>query len=374
MPMKIGIDAKWYFEGNPSGKRVVKNLVDYILKIDDKNEYVIFLDRKYKKDAFPVKEGRNLKLCYVWAGINALSNIFVLPFYTNRFKLDATLYQTYISPFDRGRKIAYIHDILYLSNPEYYTFIERVYFSPVKFLIKLASAIITVSNEEKKRLLHYKHSRDPEKIIVAYHGVDASFAPRANQSASAIEEIKRRFSLPDQFLLYVGRLNLRKNLDNLVRAIALLKNTKIPLVIVGGEDLKKTHHIEIIKQLGIENRIHSTGAVYKDLNLIYSLATIFCFPSHAESFGLPPLEAMASGVPVVVSNTTSLPEICGDAGNYVDPESPQDIASAIDSLLINDQLYEQKKKLGLIQAKKFRWEQSAQITIDCIESCIGKNA
>src|SRR5258706_2924939 len=170
--MKIGIDAKWYFEVNPSGKRVVKNLVDYILKIDDKNQYVIFLDRRHKNEAFPVKEGRNLKLCYVWAGINGLSNIFVLPFYTNRYKLDATLYQTYISPFDKGKKIAYIHDILYLSNPEFYTLIERLYFSPVKYLIKLASAIITVSKEEKKRLLHYNHSRDPDKIIVAYHGMD----------------------------------------------------------------------------------------------------------------------------------------------------------------------------------------------------------
>ncbi len=367
--MRIGIDAKWYFDGPPSGKRVVRSLVDHMLKMDDENEYVIFLNKEHRKEKFYGREGKNVKLCYVWAGNNGLSNIFVLPFYANRFKLDATLYQTFISPFDRGKRIAYIHDVLYLSNPEYYTFIERLYFYPVDFLIKWASAIITVSNEEKRRLLEHKYSNDPDKITVAYHGVDPSFAPREDQPATSIEEVKRKFSLPDQFILYVGRLNLRKNLDNLVRAIPRLKNTEIPLVIVGGEDLKQTHHIEIIRQLGIENRIHSTGPVYKDLGIIYSLATIFCFPSHAESFGLPPLEAMASGVPVVVSNTTSLPEICGEAGNYVNPDRPEEIALAIDNLLSNEQLYEEKKKLGLKQAKGFTWERAARITIDCIESC-----
>jgi len=370
--MRIGIDAKWYFEGPPSGKRVVRNLVDYMLKIDHKNQYVIFLDRKQKAENFPFKEGKNMKLCYVWAGNNALSNLFVLPFYSSHHKLDATLYQTFVSPFDKGKKIAYIHDVLFLSNPEYYTIYERMYFAPLKLLTQWASAIITVSNEEKKRLLDYKYSHEPGKIIVAYHGVDPSFAPRANQPVAAVEEVKRRFGLPDQFLLYVGRLNLRKNVDNLLRAIPLLRNKSIPLVIVGADNWKKTNHAEIISQLGTENRIHFTGAVYKDLGIIYSLATIFCFPSHAESFGLPPLEAMASGVPVVVSNTTSLPEICGEAGNYVNPDSPEEIALAIDNLLINHQLYEQKTHLGLMQAKKFTWEQAAQTTIDCIESCMNK--
>jgi glycosyltransferase involved in cell wall biosynthesis len=340
-----------------------------MLKIDDANLYTVFINRKHKTQKFPFKEGKNLKLCYIWAGNNALSNLFVLPFYASHYKLDATLYQTFISPFGKGKKIAYIHDVLFLSNPEYYTIYERLYFAPLKFLTRWASAIITVSNEEKKRLLEYNYSHDPEKIIVAYHGVDPSFAPRENQPAGSIAEVRRRFRLPDQFLLYVGRLNLRKNIDNLLRAVPLLKNEKIALVIVGADNWKKTNLAVTVKQLGTENRIHFTGAVYKDLGIIYSLATVFCFPSHAESFGLPPLEAMASGVPVVVSNTTSLPEICGEAGNYVNPDRPEEIAAAIDNLLSNEQLYEKKKKLGLWQAKGFTWERAAQITIDCIESC-----
>jgi len=282
------------------------------------------------------------------------------------------LYQTFISPFGKGRKIAYIHDVLFLSNPEFYTLYERLYFAPLKLLTHWASAIITVSNEEKNRLLKYKYAEDPDKIVVAYHGVDPSFAPRESQPVAAVEEMRRKFNLPDLFLLYVGRLNLRKNIDNLLRAVPLLEDKKVLLVIVGADDWKKTNHGRIIRQLGIESRLNFTGAIYKDLGVVYSLATVFCFPSQAESFGLPPLEAMASGVPVVVSNTTSLPEICGEAGNYINPDRPEEIASAIDNLLINHQLYEHKKQLGLKQAKKFTWERAAQTTIDCIESCMNK--
>jgi glycosyltransferase involved in cell wall biosynthesis len=368
--MKIGIDAKWYFEGPPSGKRVIRNLVDCILRIDNQNEYVIFLNKKHSAEQFSLRNKANVKLCYVWASNNALSNIFVLPFFSNRHKLDATLYQTFISPFDKAKKIAYIHDVLFLSNPEYYTWPERLYFAPLKFLTKWASAIITVSEEEKKRLIRFKYSKDPEKIVVAYHGVDQTFAPAEQHSPHEVEIIKHKFSLPDKFILFVGRLNLRKNVDNLLRAIPLLKNKTISLVIVGADNWKKSNHEVIVKELGIEERIDFKGGVYKDLDIIYSLATVFCFPSHAESFGLPPLEAMASGVPVIISNTTSLPEICGAAGTYIDPLRPDQIADAIDNLLINDQLYEEKKRLGLERAKTFTWEAASKTIINCLKSCI----
>jgi len=320
--MKIGIDAKWYFEGPPSGKRVVRSLTDHMLKIDDANDYYIFLNKKHEKEFFPGKGKRNVTLCYVWAGNNFVSNVFVLPFFSNRYQLDVLLYQNFVSPFDKAKRIAYIHDVLFLSNPEYYTVYERMYFAPLKFLTKRADLIITVSEEEKKRLLAFGFSDQKEKIVVAYHGVDPSFRPAERYLPTAIEKVKLKFKLPDVFLLYVGRLNLRKNVDNLLRAIPQLKDKAIPLVVVGADNWKKSNHERIIKTLGIENRIHFTGAIYQELGEVYAMARIFCFPSYAESFGLPPLEAMASGVPIVVSNTTSLPEICGDAVNYISPDKP----------------------------------------------------
>jgi glycosyltransferase involved in cell wall biosynthesis len=366
--MKIGIDAKWYFEGPPSGTRVVRSLVDHLLAVDDHNEYVIFLNRSHRKRRFPSNEKSNFSLCYVWAGNNLLSNLFILPFYSATLKIEALLYQNFISPFDKAKKIAYIHDVLFLSNPEYYTVYERLYFAPLKWLTRFSNALITVSEEEKKRLLHFNFCLNEKKITVVYHGVDSSFKPAENFEYATKVELRQKYRLPERFLLFVGRLNVRKNVDNLLVAISLLKDQSISLVIVGGVDWRKSNHNITIEKLGISDRVIFTGPVYKDLGIIYSMATVFCFPSLAESFGLPPLEAMASGVPVVVSNTTSLPEICGDAGTYIDPTNPGSIATGIDELLADEQLCLRKRELGLIQAEKFNWYKAARVTIACIES------
>lgn len=367
--MKIGIDAKWYFEGPPSGKRVVRSLVDHLLKSDDRNEYFIILNKKHRGRTFPVKESKNHHLCYVWAGNNLLSNMFLLPFLTYKNDLDALLYQNFTALFGRGKRIAFVYDVLFLSNPEYYTIYERLYFAPLRFLTQKAHAVITISEEEKKRLLHFKLSDDAGKIAVAHPCIDPGFAQREEHPPTVLDEVRLKFGLPPRFLLFVGRLNARKNIGNLLRAIPLLNNKDIQLVIVGADDWKKSNHDQVVKELGIESRILFTGGVGdKQLEIIYSLASVFCFPSYAEGFGLPPLEAMASGVPVVVSNTTSLPEVCGEAGNYVSPDKPEEIAMAIDSLLSNDQLYAEKKRLGLLQVKKFTWERAAQTVLRCIET------
>jgi glycosyltransferase involved in cell wall biosynthesis len=260
--------------------------------------------------------------------------------------------------------------VLFLSNPEFYTIYERLYFFPLKYLTRYAHAIITVSEEEKNRLIKHQFSNTRQKITVAHHGVDPSFAPFTEKDNSIAEEVRRQFLLPEKFLLFVGRLNLRKNIDNLLQAIALLVNQDIKLVIVGSVDWKQSEHIKTIEKLGIKDRVIFTGAIYNQLEIIYSISTLFCFPSFAESFGLPPLEAMASGVPVIVSNTTSLPEVCGKAGNYIDPTNPSSIASVIDDLLNNAELYSTKRRQGLEQAKKFTWENAANTVIDCIERTV----
>lgn len=365
--MRIGIDAKWYFEGPPSGRRVVRALVEAMLRHDQTNEYYIFLNQRHRAEQFPV-QGPNIHLVYVWAGNNQLSNVFVLPYYSTRYKLEVILYQNFVSPFGAGKKIAYIHDVLFLSNPEFYTAYERLYFAPLKFLTRRADAVITVSEEERKRLIHFGFAKDPDKLFVAHHGVDSTFLPSDNYDTKRVEAVKLRYSLPDRFLLFVGRLNLRKNVDNLLKAVAQLEDKSIPLVIVGSTNWKESNHIQTIKTLGIEDRVQFKGSIDQDLGIVYSLSTLFCFPSFAESFGLPPLEAMACGVPVVVSDTTSLPEICGDAGNYVAPDRPELIAATIDSLLRNGELYESKKMLGLAQARKFTWENAARRVLQVMET------
>jgi glycosyltransferase involved in cell wall biosynthesis len=195
---------------------------------------------------------------------------------------------------------------------------------------------------------------------VVYLGADKDFQPHEKIDPVFLLNIRQKYSLPEKYLLYVGRLNVRKNIFNLLRAISLLRQD-IPLVIVGDYDWKMPSLDDLIQELGIKERIVFTGSVPgKDLTIIYALAHLFCFPSYEEAFGLPALEGMASGVPIIVSDRSSLPEICGEAGNYVNPDSPENIAAIIDALMIDSKLREHKRQLGLLRAQQFKWEYSAR--------------
>lgn len=367
--MRIGIDAKWFYEGPPSGKVVIQNLVEQLAKVNPDHNLFFFLDETAKDREFPFQSS-TIHPEYVWAKNNLLSNLFVLPRASRHLNLDVLVYQNFPAYSSSYTQIAYIHDIIFLTHPQYYTRRERLYFSPLKCLAKRADLVCTVSQAEKERLLRHYHL-PPDMVDVIHHGVNPMFRPFGNQSCDMITKMQNQYKLPQTFLLYVGRLNVRKNVFNLLKAIPYLKNTQIPLVIVGGYDWKMTDVQQTINQLNIQNRLIFTGPVFgESLAAIYSLAKVFCFPSFEESFGLPPLEAMASGIPVVVSNTSSIPEICGDAGNYVNAHDPQDIARVIDRLLEDPNLYHQKSVLGLERSKHFTWQKAAENLLKSCEKAV----
>jgi glycosyltransferase involved in cell wall biosynthesis len=366
--MRIGLDAKWFFNGPPSGRVVTRNHVKHLLKIDRSNEYYLFLDRRDKKEIFPYK-GINIHLVYIWADNNLISNVFILPYYGRKLNLDVIIFQNFPGNSGHYASISFIHDTLFLSHPQYYTYCERLYFTPLRILSRKATRICTISNEEKKRLLRYGYKINENDIDVIYHGVSDAFKPIEYYSKDTLETIKRKYHLPDQYLLFVGRLNERKNIYHLINAIPSLNDKDILLVIVGEKDWKMFDLDRLIKKVGIKDRIVFTGPIYNDdLACVYAMAKIFCFPSYAEGFGLPPLEAMAAGVPIVVSNTTSLPEVCGDAGTYVNPNSAKEIASAINRLMENKLYYEQQCERGINQAAKFTWDAAAHRLLKTCES------
>ena len=368
--MKIGIDAKWYFAGPPSGHMVIKNIVDQILTLKDDNQYILFLDKKFR-DKKNVFSNKNITTVFIWAGNNLLSNLFILPIFAELYKVDIVVYQNFSSFFGKHKKISYIHDILFLSHPHFYTLIEKIYFSPLKFLANISDTIITVSETEKKRLTEYGFKKN---IYSVYHGVNQMFKPRDNYEKIFLDEIRNTFSLPERYILYVGRLNTRKNILNVIKAISRLKND-IKLVIVGKEDWKIFNFNKIINDLKIKNKIIFTGFVFGEkLAAIYALSEIFIFPSYAESFGLPPLEAMASGIPVVVSNATCIPEICGNVGYYVDPDDFIIMSSIIDDILDkkNKEAILVKIRSGVERSKSFTWESSIKKIIQICETTIKK--
>jgi glycosyltransferase involved in cell wall biosynthesis len=358
--MRIGIDAKWYYGGPPSGVRVIQSLVQALVDYDKTNEYVIFLDKKFKHKNFDTIKAPNVTLVFLWAENNLLSNVFVLPFKAKPYKLDVLVFQNFVSPFFRAKKIAYIFDVLFVSFPEFFTAKERIYFFFIKYFGWFADGIITLSKEEKKRLIQFGFAKE-SRIYPIYIGVDSTFKPLKDHDASVVRLVKEKFKLPDRFLLYVGRLNARKNIELLIKAMPQLNDQSIPLVVAGREDWKHSNYKELAEDLGVLDKIIFTGWTEEDeLPIVYALATIFCFPSFAEGFGLPPLEAMASGVPVIVSNATSLPEICGGAAKYVSPQQPKEMTAAINSLIENQTDYAEKREQGVTHAKEFTWINTAK--------------
>jgi glycosyltransferase involved in cell wall biosynthesis len=358
--IKLGIDAKWYFKGPPSGHMVVKNLVDEMIICNNEHiELYLLITSEFKKQAtayFPA----HIKLIFLPAIPNLLNNVFLIPIYARRFALEVLLFQNFNSLWPKNLlKVAYIHDVLFLDHPQYYSAAELFYFRKMKSLATKADLIITISNTEKERLV-INNIADSSRISVIYHGINSDFKVISSYSAARIKAVKLKYHLPPKYLLCVGRVNIRKNISSLVSALKLIDDKTIKLVIVGeqgntADALKAQLQVE-----SLANRVVFTGHVPEDdLHLIYANATVFCFPSFAEGFGLPPLEAMQCGVPVIVSNRTAMPEICGDAAVYINPDDIEDIAQKINNLLNDQELYRKKVTAGVNHARQFTWPKSA---------------
>lgn len=287
-----------------------------------------------------------------------------------------------------GKKtVVTIHDLIYLVYPSHYPPGTRgkVRWLKQRQLLARVDAVITISETSKKDICRFT-GLPPEKVHVVH------LAPKERPSklvtTAGLAKIRKKYSLPKEFVLYVGDVNYNKNIVNLVEACKL---AKAHLVIAGkhAKDVEnlglslyelegprdwirfladKPHpekvHYEKLKKEFDESNVSVLGYVPDDeLAAIFKLATLYCQPSRYEGFGLPPLEAMQAGLPVVAGKTQALVEVLGDAALYADPESPQDFAKQIRKLTKP----ETRKKyiaLGTKQAKKYTWDQTAQGTID----------
>ncbi len=359
--MIIGIDAKWFFRGPVSTRVVLQNLLAELFALFPEHEWIIFLDKKDEQTHFPFKS-EHIKLQYIWAGNNMLSNVFLLSGYLKSSQVDVMVYQTFPSLIHAVPSISFIHDVLFRRFPQFFTWKERLYFSPLSWLTRNRSErLIATSESVSNDLLKYNYTTSKSQIDIVPLAVNKAYKPSEFHSPKKLLEVKEKYQLPDQFLLFVGRLNVRKNIENLLKAIPLIHDTQIHLVIVGKADWKTPDLKVILSNPEMKKRIIMPGAMDdNDLILTYSMARIFCFPSFAEGFGLPPLEAMASGVPVIVSETTALPEVCGDAAVYINPYKPESIAKAINKLLEDPELHERQKAKGIQKANEFTWTASAK--------------
>jgi glycosyltransferase involved in cell wall biosynthesis len=226
--------------------------------------------------------------------------------------------------------------------------------------IRQASSIVTVSNSARRDLLRL-HGVAPDRVAVVHEAASPAFRPIADRAR--LEDVRARYNLPRQFMLYVGTIEPRKNLTRLMTAFAEARQAGIPhhLVCVGPYGWSSRDLAGRIDALGIKDAVHFTGYVpFEHLPAIYNLGEFFAFPSLYEGFGLPVVEAMACGIPVITSTTSSLGEIAGDAAITIDPIDTAAIADAIVRLATDEELRRDMAERGLRRARSFSWEQTAR--------------
>jgi len=256
------------------------------------------------------------------------------------------------APLIKRNQVVMIHDAATYACPDEFSTAFRTWYKIMLYgLCKRAAKVVTVSNFSKKELAHYCKT-DETNIHVVYPGID-----HFNQT-QADESVLQKYDLSGKkFVLAVSSLSPRKNFLRLVDAIATLGDTDLDLVVVGGSNHK------VFNRIGLEsrNRVKWLSSINdKELKALYGSAYCFAFPSWYEGFGLPPIEAMLCGCPVVAANRASLPEVCGEAALYCDPYDPQDIAGKIRLLWNNASLRDDLQARGLARASVFTWEKCAQ--------------
>jgi glycosyltransferase involved in cell wall biosynthesis len=265
-----------------------------------------------------------------------------------------------------------VHDMIFKLFPEHQKRLNYWYLNATMPLYcRRANAIVTVSECSKRDLVtHY--GLDPGKVTVIYEAAAPEFRPA---SPTAVEEIRRRYGLPEQFLIHVGTLEPRKNLTRLVEALQRLSDEGliVPLWVVGGKGWLYDEFFRRLEGLSVRDAVHLTGYVpAADLPLLCSAATVAAVPSVYEGFGLPVLEAMACGTPVVASNTSSLPEMGGDAARYFDPYDVDAMAEALRAVWTDADLRAEMRQQGLVHAARFSWGRAAEETIKLYEQVVGR--
>lgn len=265
-----------------------------------------------------------------------------------------------------------VHDLNPWLLPNRYPPARRLYLRLSTILaVRRAEAVIVPSHAvaaDARRLLRLSRAR----LHVVYEAAAARFRP---QSTLAVAALRARLGLPPRYILSLGTLEPGKNRATLLRAFAIARRRGLPqeLVIAGQPGWLQAGLLHTVERLGLGGSVHFSGYVPDaDLPALYAGAELFAFPSLAEGFGLPPLEAMACGTPVLASNAASLPEVLGAAALYTPARDAAALAAAIERILCDEQLRQELKQLGLAQAARYSWQQAARETLAVYAAAAGR--
>jgi glycosyltransferase involved in cell wall biosynthesis len=355
--MRIAIDIRTA-GGMKAGKGwYTFNIVRELLKIDKHSKYTLYANggiagfEEFKNAEVKIINGKGL-LWHLKTYLDIRKQKPDIFFAPSSFIIPAILPKS-------QKTIITVHDLVAFLFPSTHNkkavILEKIF---LKRAVKRAKAIIAISENTKKDIIE-KTSTTEEKISIVPCSASEIFFP----IDKPLEEFRKKTGLPNKFFLSVSTIEPRKNYDTLIQALAMLheKNIKSHLLIVGKKGWGTTDLEDLIRENYLQKYVHLLGYVTnKTLNKLYNLSEGFVFPSYYEGFGIPPLEAMQCGCPVISSHTSSLPEVIGDAGIFCDPSSPAEFAKAMEDVASDENLRTELINKGRIQSKKFSWADSAQ--------------
>lgn len=360
--MRIGIDIHAVGAHQTGNETYIKNIVS---NLDMDHELYLYYTRA-RRAALPEWKAHYRKV----RPHNALVRIpFSFPLALMRDKIDVAFFQYVVPPLSPCKTVVVIHDISYEFFPEFFNPLSRKRMQTlIPISAKVSAQILTVSEYSKKQIV--ERYRVPEdKITVTHLAVSDIF--RKIEDEAVLDSCLQRFGLDQPYILAVGNLQPRKNITRLVRVYSKLRHQgKIQqdLVLVGKLHYNAHEIFDAIREYKVEPFVKSTGYVSdEELVALYNRADIFAFPSLYEGFGLPAIEAMACGTPVLTSRVSSLPEVAGDAALYVEPASDEDLERQLLKLADDETLRQELVEKGKSQVKKFSWKQAAQQTLNVLE-------
>jgi glycosyltransferase involved in cell wall biosynthesis len=374
-PLRIGIEAQRLFRPHKHGMDIVAlELIRHLQKLDDFNEYYVFV--KPDEDNQVLRETANCQIIPVPGGPYPLWEQRRLPQAIRPFGLDMLHCTSNTAPLHPGVPLVVtLHDIIYLESLSLtkgtlYQRIGNLYRRwNVPRVVPACEQLITVSAFEQHRIQqHFGAGVAPVAVV----GNSASTHFRVLADPAALAATAAKYQLPAQFMLLLANTDPKKNLPGVLRALALLKaqdQLRLPLVLV---DFTEEHLLAVLAALGLpELRTHIVRCGYvpnHELPHFYNLSTLFLYPSLRESFGIPLLEAMACGTPVITSSTSAMPEVAGGAALLIDPFDPRTIAAAIARLDTEPGLRQELVARGLARAQEYSWGRTAAQVKDIYEA------
>ena len=360
--MRVGIDARLVYYSQAGIGQYIIHLVNGLAKVDTETDYILLQSRK---DETTILEQPNFRRVSLWTPSHHRLERYSLNVELMRLGLDVLHSPDFIPPHKPSCKsVITVHDLAFLLYPHFLTKESARYYGHIDQAVRWTDHIIAVSENTKRDTV--EHLGVPEsKITVVYEAANPIYRPL--DKAAAQQEVRNRQGVEGPFILFVSTIEPRKNVPTLLQALRqLLECYKedVRLVLAGGEGWLCEDVYQAVEDLRLGDRVHFVGRVSsEDLLYLYNAAEMLAHPAFYEGFGLPPLEAMACGLPTIVSNVASLPEVVGDAGLLIDPHNVDELTVAMWRVLNDEQLRREMREKGLRQAALFSWERAARETL-----------